>query len=106
MKLIDKDAVIEEIGRRIRKYEKEYDELAKYEVWITAREIAHKIQGLKEALSILDAIEVKEEETNSSPSKKQLKAFKDLLDYNIGVFDYQKFMEVYSLYNDLIKLCN
>lgn len=60
MKLIDKDAVVEEIGRRLRKYEKEYDELAKYEVWITAKEIEHRIQGLKESLSILDTIEVKD----------------------------------------------
>ena len=60
MKLIDKDAAVEEIRRRLRKYEKEYDELAKYEVWITAKEVEHRIQGLKEALSILDTIEVKD----------------------------------------------
>jgi len=28
----------------------------------------------------------------------------DLLKYNIGVFDYQKFMEVNSLYDNLTKI--
>ena len=35
------------------------------------------------------------------PSKKQMESLKDMLNYNIGVFDYQKFMEVNSLYDDL-----
>lgn len=61
-------------------------------------------KALQEVQCEIDTLEVKETETNSSPSRKQLEALKDLLDYNIGVFDYQKFMEVYSLYNDLIKL--
>ena len=60
MKLIDKDAVVAEIKRILSIYTKRYDELAKYEVWITAKEIEHRIQGLKEALSILDTIEVKD----------------------------------------------
>jgi len=38
------------------------------------------------------------------PSKKQMESLKDMLKYNIGVFDYQKFMEVNSLYEDLKKI--
>lgn len=38
------------------------------------------------------------------PSKKQMESLKDMLKYNIGVFDYQKFMEVNSLYDDLKKI--
>ena len=57
---ISKSALVAEIERRILNYTKRYDELAKYEVWITAKEIEHRIQGLKEALSIINTIEVKE----------------------------------------------
>lgn len=44
--------------------------------------------------------------TEWSPSKKQMESLIDLLKYNIGVFDYQKFMEVKSLYDDLTKIVN
>ena len=55
-------------------------------------------------LSLIDNIEVKNvdlEKIKCSPSKKQIESLKDMLKYNIGVFDYQKFMEVNSLYEDL-----
>lgn len=37
------------------------------------------------------------------PTDKQMEDFRMLLDYNIGVFDYAKFMSVNSLYDDLKK---
>ena len=37
------------------------------------------------------------------PTDKQMEDFRMLLDYNIGVFDYTKFMSVDSLYEDLKK---
>lgn len=33
-----------------------------------------------------------------------MESLHDLLEYNIGVFDYQKYMEVNSLYEDLTKI--
>ena len=65
--------------------------------------------SLDNILSFIDTLEVKEvdlidRKTDWCPSKKQMESLKDLLHYNIGVFDYQKFMEVNSLYEDLIKL--
>lgn len=59
----------------------------------------------------LDTIEEKEivlneEKTKWFPNKKQIKSLKDMLDYNIGVFDYQKFMEVKSLYDELQNIFN
>lgn len=57
---IDKTALVAEIKRILSIYTKRYNEIAKYEVWITAKEIEHRIQGLKESLSILDTIEVKD----------------------------------------------
>jgi hypothetical protein len=61
-----------------------------------------------------DNVEPKLEETHQlkkieqksvwCPSKKQMESLKDMLKYNIGVFDYQKFMEVNSLYDDLKKI--
>lgn len=57
--LIDKDALVAGIERILLIHTKRYDELAKYEVWVTAKEIEHRIQGLKEALSLINALEVK-----------------------------------------------
>ena len=37
------------------------------------------------------------------PTDKQMEDFRMLLDYNIGVFDYSKFMSADSLYDDLKK---
>ena len=69
----------------------------------------HQILTMCELLSFLDTLEVKEvdlnyRKTDWSPSKKQMESLKDMLKYNIGVFDYQKFMEVNSLYDDLTKI--
>ena len=57
---IDKDALIEKIKKRLHKYEKEYERLAHYEIWITAKEIEPKIKELKNLLSFIDTIEVKD----------------------------------------------
>ena len=97
MKLIDKDAVVAEIER-----------LDNY--WHLSKNASG--QAFVESLfSFFNTLEVKEvdlidRKTDWSPSKKQLESLKELLHYNIGVFDYQKFMEVNSLYEDLIKLGN
>ena len=65
-------------------------------------------QKMKEAGYEWDAEkkELKKIEQKSAwcPSKKQMESLKDMLKYNIGVFDYQKFMEVNSLYDDLKKI--
>lgn len=60
-------------------------------------------------LSFINNLEVKEVnltdiKTEWYPSKKQMESLNDMLKYNIGVFDYQKFMEVNSLYDDLTKI--
>jgi len=60
MKLIDKDRVVAEIEERLHKYEQEYAELARYEIWGTAREIRPKIEELKNLLSFVSTIETKE----------------------------------------------
>ena len=60
MEYISKSAVLTEIERKLSIYTKRYDELTKHEVWITAKEIEHRIQGLKEALSIINTLETKE----------------------------------------------
>ena len=65
--------------------------------------------ALEDIFSFLDTLEVKEvgltdKKIDWSPSKKQMKSLHDLLKYNIGVFDYQKFMEVNSLYDNLTKI--
>ena len=49
-------------------------------------------------------VDLTDRKTEWSPSKKQMDSLKDMLKYNIGVFDYQKFMEVNSLYDDLTKI--
>ncbi len=40
------------------------------------------------------------------PSKEQMKALRELLDFNIGVFDYNLFQIVNQLYSDLQKYCS
>lgn len=60
MKLIDKDKVVAEIEERLHKYEQEYAECARYELWGTAREIRPKIEELKNFRSFIDTIETKE----------------------------------------------
>ena len=59
-KYIDKDALVAEIERRISQLESKYKELSNLEIWITAKEIEHIINGLKVALSIVNTLDVKE----------------------------------------------
>ena len=103
MKLIDKDILVAEIEKRIAAYRKNFD---KVDINIARILTDGKIEILKDILSFLDGLEVKEvdlidRKTDWSPSKKQMESLKDMLKYNIGVFDYQKWMEVNSLYEDL-----
>ena len=71
---------------------------------------AGQISAFKGILKILDTLETKEVDTDRKtdwcPSKKQIESLRDLLKYNIGVFDYKKFMDVQSLYDDLTKIFN
>jgi hypothetical protein len=99
---IDKSVIVAEIERLIRKYSgcpthTFYEEGLK----------EGRLIGYNDVLFKINALEVKEvttEKTDWSPSKKQMESLKDMLKYNIGVFDYQKFMEVNSLYDDLTKM--
>lgn len=59
-KYIDKSALVAAIERRISQLESKYKELSNLEIWITAKEIEHIINGLKVALSIVNTLEVKE----------------------------------------------
>ena len=98
---IDKAAVLAEIERRI-------SVLKANESVISMLAGGMFVNEFKDLLSFLDTLEVKEvgltdRKTNWSPSKKQMESLKDMLKYNIGVFDYQKFMEVKSLYDNLTK---
>ena len=83
---IDKDALIAEIKRILLIHTKRYEELAKHEVWVTAKEIEYRIQGLKEALSIINTLEVKEVELEKeldamiTPELKFHKALPSLFD--------------------------
>jgi hypothetical protein len=58
-----KSALVAEIKKRLYKYEKEYERLAHYEIWITAKDIEPKIEELKNLLSFLDTLEIKEADT-------------------------------------------
>ena len=99
---INKAAVVAEIERRVK---------VNKECMLGLRNLDYyqgKVDALNDTISFLDTLEVKEvgltdRKTNWSPSKKQMESLKDMLKYNIGVFDYQKFMEVKSLYDNLTK---
>ena len=117
---IEKSAVVAEIKKRIKETESMQPKFDQF--W------AGQISAFKGVLKILDTLEVKEigfdigspegdksavkevdltnMKTDWCPSKKQLESLKDLLHYNIGVFNYQKCMEVNSLYEDLTKILN
>lgn len=102
-KYILKSVLVAEIERRIKKYATiDVGNSGKLDALYGA-----KCKALMEILSFIDTLEVEEivdEKTKWSPNKKQMESLKDMLKYNIGVFDYQKFMEVNSLYDDLKKL--
>ena len=108
MKLIDKSAVIAEIERIMD----EQQEICKADVALGKAPDSKNIEVIyqfQQFTKFLDTLEVKEvnltdRKTEWPPSKKQMESLKDMLKYNIGVFDYQKFMEVNSLYEDLTKI--
>lgn len=60
MKLIDKDALVAKLVGGLNKYKKEYNKMARYEVWETAKELEHKINELEKTLNFINAFEVKE----------------------------------------------
>ena len=100
MELIDKAAIVAEIERRIKEYNTPVDRLGSNNI---------RLHECEDILSFINTLEVKDADltdrkTDWSPSRKQMESLKDMLKYNIGVFDYQKFMEVYSLYEDLTKI--
>lgn len=103
---IDKDTLVAEIESK-RKYAQTLGDNA------INSSMQQFYDGIKQScvdiLSFLDTLEVKEMDltnmkTDWCPSNKQINSLRDLLKYNIGVFDYQKFMEVNSLYEDLTKI--
>lgn len=100
--LIDKDVLVSAIRKRLLLVirDKHYDE------WEEGQDSERQA-----ILDIINALEVKEDgltdrQTNWCPSKNQMESLHDMLKYNIGMFDYQKFMEVNSLYEDLTKICD
>lgn len=96
-KLIDKDILATEIIK------------LKGKVWDGSSYCIGWQHALRMLEIELNTIETKEEDvtdkkTEWAPSKKQMDSLEDMLKWNIGDFDYQKWMEVHLLYNDLIKL--
>lgn len=73
---IDKSIIMKEIEERLNRYETEYEELARYEVWITANKIAPKIRELKDFRSFIDNIEIKDGAYDEA-----LKRAKGLIDF-------------------------
>ena len=59
---INKETIICEIEKKIREYYNEYKTLTKYEVWISAKELAIKIKALKETISLINGLETKKED--------------------------------------------
>ena len=106
MKLIDKDALVAELEKR-QKEEVSYDEDGSFASWADQNHYS-TLESIK---NLINTLEVKEVELNDIkpkwlPTEKQLESLKDMLKYNIGVFDYQKFMEVKSLYDELQNVFN
>ena len=96
---IDKAAVVAELEKRIEETKGMQPKFDQF--W------AGQISAFKGVLKILDTLEVKEvtnEKTDWFPNKKQMESLKDMLKWNIGDFNYQKWMEVNSLYDDLTKM--
>lgn len=96
---ISKDDLVREIEKRIEETKGMQPQFDQF--W------AGQISAFKGVLKIIDTLEVKEvtnEKTDWSPSKKQMESLKDMLKWNIGDFNYQKWMEVNSLYDDLTKM--
>lgn len=95
---IDKDIIKAELERKKIPFKRDIVEYGNYPTYLCA---------LMDVEDFIDSLEVKEvttEKIDWSPSKKQMKSLKDMLEWNIGDFNYQKWMEVNSLYNDLTKI--
>ncbi len=95
---IDKDIIKAELERKKIPFKRDIVEYGNYPTYLCA---------LMDFEDFIDSLEVKEvttEKTDWSPSKKQMESLKDMLKWNIGDFNYQKWMEVNSLYNDLTKM--
>ena len=82
---IPKSALVAEIERRISQLESKYKELSNLEIWITAKEIEHKINGLKEALSIVNILEVKDVDID-----KEIGKFFGEDDWKAGAFEEEQ----------------
>lgn len=95
---IDKDIIKAELERKKIPFKRDIVEYGNYPTYLCA---------LMDVEDFIDSLEVKEvttEKIDWSPSKKQMESLKDMLKWNIGDFNYQKWMEVNSLYNDLTKI--
>ena len=104
---ISKTALIAEIEKRKSELQSRIVEFGTFES--NTLGLFQDVDLYDEILSFLDTLEVKDEDatnikTEWSPNKKQMESLKDMLKWNIGEFNYQKWMEVNSLYNDLIKM--
>ena len=100
---IDKDAVVAEI----ESYKDNFCDRNGYLEDSETNGLAYDtLCELKDSINTLEVKEVDlaDRKTEWRPSKKQMESLHDMLKYNIGVFDYQKFMEVNSLYEDLTKI--
>ena len=110
--LIDKDTLIAEIEKRTDELWELLPDASKVENGsITTSEACNtgKYTALESLGGFIDTLEVKEmdltdRKTEWCPSKKQMESLKDMLKWNIGDFDYQKWMEVKSLYDSLTKI--
>ena len=95
---IDKDIIKAELERKKIPFKGDIVEYGNYPTYLCA---------LMDFEDFIDSLEVKEvttEKTDWSPSKKRMESLKDMLKWNIGDFNYQKWMEVNSLYDDLTKI--
>ena len=81
----------------------EIEKLSAYLDSINEQRLIEKILSIIGTLEVKD-VDLTDRKVDWAPSKKQMESLKDMLRYNIGVFDYQKFMEVNSLYDDLAKI--
>ena len=94
---IDKDIIKAELERKKIPFKRDI-EYGNYPTYLCA------LMDFEDFIDTLEVKEVTTEKTNWSPSKKQMESLKDMLKWNIGDFNYQKWMEVNSLYNDLTKM--
>ena len=94
---IDKDIIKAEIERKKIPFKRDIAD-GNYPTYLCA------LMDFEDFINTIEVKEVTNEKTNWSPSKKQMESLKDMLKWNIGDFNYQKWMEVNSLYDDLTKM--